>query len=617
VSNHSFILNMRAQTNNSTGNAPEFPGTPTDEVAFQASEEYATRISSSRPASRARGSGEHRRSSSLAKVLSHSSSIDVAEPIEQEQDEDFEEDEPIHVDDPKHSQFRSYGDETPAADSEEHDYHAPILASDEVSKDPSGYHLQPAVPPRPGSTDVEEGPSRPISRPTSIHQTNSQAEVYQTPLEDVEEYEPLFPEESKQAEQKVELADENKNHNHFPSKDIWEDAPNSVHYTATVSTPDLLDTEHHKRTSSSYDDRALTPAQLFAKHQEELAEKESQRLSGGTFMPLTEEKPTWAGHQTHLKIERPSSGPRFPSRDVWEDVPESQLHEATLSSSPQAESKPEIPARPAKKASPESAEKPSVPGRPKPRQASGDDNAKPAVAEKPKPQIPARPAKAASGDSKDEAASKSKPPVPKRMGGKIAALQAGFMNDLNQRLQLGPHVPKKEEPQEPEAAVEEKEKAPLSDARKGRARGPQRRAPAKSPSAAVESPKPSVPTFTFTLAQSSWSIDPDDGAVAVEDEEKAEELAESEDVKEAQEIAEPEVASEQPTEVEEPRTEESETVKPVIDEDTAPEISKEPAQEEKTLVANTAGESILEATVEKKEDGKEVEPVSVQEEVKP
>lgn len=587
-------------------------------------------MSSSRPASRARGSGEHRRSSSLAKVISHSSSVDVAEPIEQEKDEDVEE-EAIHIDDPKHPQYRSYGDETPAADGEDHDYHAPILASDEVSKDPSGYHQQPAVPPRPGSTDIDEAPSRPISRPTSIHQANSQAEVYQTPLEDVEEYEPLFTEEAKQNKQKVELADENKNHNHFPSKDIWEDAPNSVHYTATVSTPDLPETAYHRRSLSHQEDRALTPAQIFAKHQEELAEKESKRKSPGTFMPLTEDKPRWAAHQAHLKVERPSSGPRFPSRDVWEDVPESQLHEATLSSSPQAESKPDIPARPVKKSSPESADKPVVPSRPRPKQASEDDEAVPvpAAAEKPKPQIPARPAKAGSGDSKDEAAPKSKPPVPKRMGGKIAALQAGFMNDLNQRLQLGPHAPKKEEPQEPEAAVEEKEKVPLSDARKGRARGPQRRAPAKSPSAApvaAEPPKPSVPTLTFSLTQSSWSINPDDGDVAVEGEEMKPEPSEkvsSErgDVEEAKMVLEQEVESDPVAKVEEPVVEEpqpaeSEIEKPVIDEETKAESSKEPELEEKTLVANTAGESILETTVEKKEDEKEVEPVSVQEEVK-
>lgn len=544
-------------------------------------------------------------------------SVDVAEPIEQEKDEEF--DEAIHVDDPKHPQYRSYGDETPAADGEDHDYHAPILASDEVSKAPSAYYLQPAVPPRPGSTDIDEAPSRSASRPTSIHQANSQAELYQTPLEDVEEYEPLFPEETKQSKQKVEHADENKNHNHFPSKDIWEDAPNSVHYTATVSTPDLLENEHQKRSSIHLDDRAMTPAQMFAKHQEELAEKEARRRTSGSFIPLTEDrKPSWVAHQAQLKVERPSSGNRFPSRDVWEDAPESHFHEATLSSSDQVESKPELPVRPAKKSSLDSAEKPSLPDRPKPRQTSGDEKAKLPVSDKPKPQIPARPTKTSSGESKDEGASKSKPPVPKRpAGGKIAALQAGFMNDLNQRLQLGPHVPKKEEHQEPEAEVEEKEKAPLLDARKGRVRGPQRRAPAKSPSgAAAEPPKPSVPTLTFSFAHSSWSIHPDDGDVAVEAKEKVEELPESGSISEVKETPEPEVESDPAVESEEPHEDDSGNTKPATDEETTAETANEPAQEEKTLVANMAGESILETTVERKAEGNEVEPVSVQEEVK-
>jgi hypothetical protein len=78
------------------------------------------------------------------------------------------------------------------------------------------------------------------------------------------------------------------------------------------------------------------------------------------------------------------------------------------------------------------------------------------------------------------------------MGSKIAALQGGFMSDLNNRLKLGPQAPKKEEEVKDEPA-EEKEKAPLVDARKGRARGPQRRAPAKSaspsPAAALAVPE--------------------------------------------------------------------------------------------------------------------------------
>lgn len=610
----------------SIGTNPEIPGTPTDEVAFQASDEYTTRFSSSRPASRARKSGEHRRSTSLAKTISNVSQPEIVEPIQQEEEES--DDEPIHVDDPKHPQYRSPGDEDPAANGEDHEYTAPILAADERIKDPTAYLQQPAVHPPPerrGSAfEMDDAPSRPISRPSSIHHTNSQPEIYQTPLEDVEEYEPLFPEDEKEKEKRrqVELADENKHHNHFPSKDIWEDAPSSVHYTATVSTPDLPETDHHRaRSSGHHEDRSMTPAHLFAKHQEELAEKEAKRHPAGSFMSLTEDRPNWAAHQAHLKVERPSSGQRFPSRDIWEDVPESQLQQATVSSSPTAESKPELPARPTKKTSIDSVEKPMVPSRPKPRQGSGDDKSKPPVSDKPKPQLPSRPAKSPSVEFKDEEAPKSKPPVPKRpAGGKIAALQAGFMNDLNQRLQLGPQGPKKEEPSEQETIEEEKEKAPLLDARKGRARGPQRRAPAKSPVATSEAPRASVSTLTLSLSQSAWSIDPEYGNVVVGGEEEAEQPLEKsvEQTPAAEEVENTEVPDETTVEQDQaadligsPATEAKTGV-----EDAKPETEEEPVKLEKTLVANTAGESILETTVEKKDGGNEVEPVTVDDTVK-
>ena len=95
----------------------------------------------------------------------------------------------------------------------------------------------------------------------------------------------------------------------------------------------------------------------------------------------------------------------------------------------------------------------------------------------------------ATGDSRDTALGdvtsppptvKAKPTVPARPGGsKIAALQAGFMSDLNNRLKLGPQGPQK--PAEPTEEEKVEEKAPLADARKARAKGPARRKPAVSP----------------------------------------------------------------------------------------------------------------------------------------
>jgi hypothetical protein len=81
------------------------------------------------------------------------------------------------------------------------------------------------------------------------------------------------------------------------------------------------------------------------------------------------------------------------------------------------------------------------------------------------------------------------------------------MNDLNKKLGLGPIAPKKEEVQ-PEA---EEAKAPLADARKGRAKGPQRRKPGVSPSGAAEEEKkvskPMAVRFAISRPMTIWEVD--------------------------------------------------------------------------------------------------------------
>jgi len=471
-------------------------------------------------------------------------------------------------------------------DDDDNQYHAPILASDEVAKDPKSYELLPAVEPPPerrGSAfEIEEPHSRPTSRPASIYKESS-FEIRSTPLEDVKEYEPLFPEDEKQA--KKDGAPPKKGDEHkkarFPSRDIWEDAPNSVHFTAEVSTPDVAEQQQEKQVLDIPARDGETPAQAFARHQEELAEKEARDPVHRTGPPAGG---SWAKHQPHLAQEvqassRPSPARRFPSRDVWEDAPDSHILEATVETPQQDEAsepkQPEIPQRPAKKLSDPSSvssEKPAVPERPKPKQTSSEENvARPAVPDKPKPQVPARPAKQLSGTDKDAEAAgpRSKPAVPARpMGGKIAALQAGFMSDLNKRLQLGPQAPKKEEPVAQDL-TEEKEKAPLSDARKGRARGPQRRAPRTSPSPAAaldvpaEKSSSSAPSLGFSFSTTMYSIDPDSGTLNLS--EKAAEDAEPAETK------------------------------------------------TETLASNMAGESVVEAKVEEDTETQTIEPTEVEE----
>ncbi|KAJ6785640.1 hypothetical protein PWT90_04788 [Aphanocladium album] len=502
----------------------EAVSTPTEDVAYNASDEYAYRISTPQHSSQTeKGTSYFPEEGSSSKA---------------DKDEKSTVLHAIHVEDSKHPEHYSYGDENP----ETADYHAPILADDEIDAGPDVTAQHPAI--RPGfdrsrSYDAEE-PKRPsVRHPIAVHDDESERRFSSTPLDDVEEYEPLFDEEKKE-EEKKQAAAEKKAGRHFPSKDIWEDAPSSVHYSTEVSTPDVEELNSRPKSKASFSgERSMTPAQAFAQYQEELAEKEANGR-GNNFLPLSADtKPKWIDHQSHLGVSKPSGAKRFPSKDVWEDAPESHIHEATLSESPvEDESKPEeeslqtpaekaddakpsIPARPSKKSPEESRAVPAIPNRPKPKHVPSDDAAKqpPPVSEKPKPQIPSRPVKKVSGDSKDgEAVKPPKPPVPSRpVGGKIAALQAGFMSDLNKRLQLGPQVLKKEEPAQEEEVVE-KEKAPLSDARKGRARGPQRRAPAKAVSPAKE---PTASVLTISQPQTLWSINPEDGIVVTEEAKEA------------------------------------------------------------------------------------------------
>jgi len=205
------------------------------------------------------------------------------------------------------------------------------------------------------------------------------------------------------------------------------------------------------------------------------------------------------------------------------------------------------------------------------------------------------------------------------VGGKIAALQAGFMSDLNRRLQLGPQAPKKEEPPASDLA-EGKEKAPLADARKGRARGPQRRAPTKNNTASStdkSTPPPASngnPVLSFSMTRTLFSID-EEGTMTVEEEPIP--WAEREPTTTGSTaINVKDSTPKEPTE--EPKTTEPETTtgtkdgesssqatEPEMPRDEAPKedpkAETEPTTEEtKTLVANSAGESVLEETIEKK-----------------
>lgn len=443
-------------------------------------------------------------------------------------------------------------------------YGAPILASDEIRYRPEVQFMQPAIDPeqeRHGTTylDLESTTpptyqssrrgSRPNSRSNSINALPHMSRYVTiedrpetgTPLEDVKEYEPLFPEEEELVLDKKKSASEpnlplggkvkrpDLARHHFPSRDVWEDTPNSLLYETTVKTPQLPEfsipaAEHE-------------PKEIFETQEQEKARKSKLEQSDKqNFIPDHTKKLANAHIKSDVledKLERPLLAPRhkFPSRDVWEDTADSLLYTTVITPQPEKQEKLE-----SEQTSPDVTKAvpiiPSRPSRSKPGSESSskspEDKKAPVIPDRPKPKVPERPSKplqrgsaeevplAKSTSAEDREAptvAKIKPTVPARPpSNKIAALQAGFMKDLNQRLQLGPQAPKKEEPPK-EAAEEEKEKAPLVDARKGRARGPQRRKPGVSPSAAGEE-KPKAVRFEISKMVTVFEIG-EDGAVKV------------------------------------------------------------------------------------------------------
>lgn len=177
----------------------------------------------------------------------------------------------------------------------------------------------------------------------------------------------------------------------------------------------------------------------------------------------------------------------------------------------------------------------------KPPLSSASERTAPLPPERPKPQVPARPSKAtvekdsedaplamtvsaaskaSTGREVDESASskdvamppapRPKPAIPARPhGGKIASLKAGFMSDLDKRLQLGPRTAKvPEKAAEQAEADEDKERAPLGDARRDRARGPSRRKPGTSPSSVppTSAPEPVTSQWGRSPPLMIWQI---------------------------------------------------------------------------------------------------------------
>ncbi|RHZ67484.1 uncharacterized protein CDV56_103237 [Aspergillus thermomutatus] len=516
------IVRSSAVTGSGLGTSPNVAGTPDEEVGYIASEEYTHRMATPAP--------ESRRSSRLiAESPLRNTDVPASEVGNEQEGRKSEDAGVIHVDDPYHPLHHPDGfAPTPAPEEQSRelgvgaeDEDEPILAADEIRPESAFQH--PAVSPTFGRRTSEyDGRSRTPSvnhsrsnSRSASHQggmpalvrynSRDEREETHTPLDDVEEYEPLFPEDDKD-KKPIAAADRFKQRpemlkHRFPSEDIWEDSPNSLQLHATVSTPDVPKHEAFETPEQESFRRSHTPHLDPRQVAEHILESEEPKEN-------TQPRPE-------------ISKQRFPSQDIWEDAPESQRLVTTIEpsdehevKSPDVPSKPAIPFRPQKL----SQQAPAVDASSKPATSPTEKRQPPSIPGRPKPQIPTRPAKPitrGAGEETKEAPAKEKPAVPVRPnGGKIAALKAGFLSDLNSRLQLGPQAPKPQEKKEEEAPAE---KAPLSDARKGRARGPARRKPA---SENVSTRLPTIPEIKITETWNVWQVG-EDGNLTVETEVKA------------------------------------------------------------------------------------------------
>ncbi|KAL6705750.1 hypothetical protein ACN47E_006387 [Coniothyrium glycines] len=529
------------------GTSRDAIGTPDEQIGYMASEEFASRLASPRPQSSGRP----------ASIKGSAGYVDS--PLRNEAGQEVnDQGEVIHIDPPAHRRDKVHGGgyDPPTEDLGHHGgntserggyvtergYGTPILASDEVQKHPDAEWRQPAVSPemeRHGNeyTVNEDGTpayitkvrshsrssSRNNSAPQRVVPSPGHFDRSGTPLESHKEYEPLFPEDEeprKPRTQTDKLKRPSIARHSFPSQDVWEDTPGSLQLETTVDTPEPQELEEPSGNSGQ---EVVNPAKVF-----ESPDTEEQRKTTITsqdqqsFLPehtrrfAVENK--LLGKVRHETPVRPNMQQRFPSQDIWEDSP-SYGHLETTVSTPQTEDTNEYAEDSPVDAKPQVPARPSVPARPA-KEASPVDKKAPIIPDRPKPQLPARPSKPSTGSSEKEATTnargigendapqaKAKPPVPARpAGSKIAALQAGFLQDLNSKLGLGPQAPKKE----PEPEQQEEAAAPLQDARKGRAKGPQRRKPASSsiPAVATITAEVAVPQQNLQIGTVTtiWNI---------------------------------------------------------------------------------------------------------------
>ena len=555
-------------------------GTPTEAIGYQASAEYASRSQSPQQTPPHSAKPRVSRPSSQSYAESPLKKSFSASEFKKGAVEDDDYGDKVHVIPPTRPQgkYSGAGYDPPTenlgpegGNTDEHGgwVHergegVPILASDEIAKHPGSEWMQPAVSPARQLTEDEywsaaesdhqpqyhtshyRSRSKGHSRPSSMHSHSglsrfqSHEEGTGTPLEEIEEYEPLFndddPEDVKQSKIAAsKLKRPSVRQQHFPSRDIWEDTPDSLRLETTVETPEPAPTASvgHKTASAVFEH----PEKEQARKAEFTEDERQAALQDTSHMHI---KPKFNAGIKEEMTGRPSMRQRFPSRDIWEDTPDSLRLETTIGDqavnvdakpAESTQQKPTVPTRPVRAKPGTSQDAPVAPSRPLQRDI-------PIVPDRPKPSVPNRPACAlnkepsdpttltkttSAGSAKESsptdgnpalAVPKQKPAVPARpaASSKLASIKAGFMSDLNSRLSKGPLPPPKPQQEEAESKDEE-DKTPLADARKGRARGPARRKPAASPSPASSATQDGIGKFSITQPRTVWSIDSNKPAV--------------------------------------------------------------------------------------------------------
>jgi len=288
------IVKTSANKGTGLGASAEVMGTPEEEVGYIATEELASRLafppSGARSHSDMTGHSQPTFESPLRKSASPIADVEIAagtldSDTTNHRAAEAERKDVIHIDEPLRHQHHPDGFALVPEDHKTDGGHSldgagwgdevaddiPILAPDEVQ--PGAEYLQPAITPtferrecgyfgndhdilghKSWSQTPSAQSSRPNSRPVSIHANSSglvrfnfrpeEREEMHTPLEDVEEYEPLFPDDQGSKNETLSTTDRFKKRpehlkRRFPSQDIWEDAPNSLHLQAIVSTPEV------------------------------------------------------------------------------------------------------------------------------------------------------------------------------------------------------------------------------------------------------------------------------------------------------------------------------------------------------------------------------------------